>query len=60
MVAHQVASMTRVKDPGNGLGQAVRRVDEARDVDQGDVTGLFPFLNGEVLNVNVARPALTI
>jgi hypothetical protein len=55
MMAHQAARMARMEDPGNGFRQAVGGIDDARDVDQFNVASLFPVLNREALNIDMAR-----
>ena len=46
--------MAAVEDPAKVLGELVGRVDDTREVLHDDVATLAPFLDGEVLNVDVA------
>ena len=51
-----------MKDPTKGFCQVVAGVDDARTMTQDDVDLVSPFLNGEVLNLDVlctgSRPIL--
>ena len=53
-MAHETTSMVRVKHPTESFGQAVRGVDDTRDVDHGNATLFFPILDGKKSNVNVS------
>ena len=44
MVAHQEAGMAMVKNPAKALGENIRRIDNARDVVEGDVAKGAPVL----------------
>lgn len=55
IVTHQATGVASMKYPCDGLGKAVSRVDDTRDVYHVNVASSLPFLNGEVLNVNVTR-----
>ena len=43
-VAHHPSAVATMEDPAEGLGEGIRRVDDAGDVRQNDVAGLDPFL----------------
>lgn len=46
--------MAGVKDPRNGLGEAVSRIDDAWNVNEDKVAGSFPVLDCKKLDVDVA------
>ncbi len=54
IVSHQTADVTKMQGRSQGFRQRIGRVDDTRDVTQDDVAIDLPFLNGEVLDVNVA------
>ena len=56
VMTHGTPNMTLVEDPSKGLGERIRGVDDPRNVLQDDIAVLFPFLDGEVLDVNVPGP----
>ena len=53
-MAHGAASVSLMEDPTEWLGEVIRWVDDARDEVHDNVAGIFPVLNGKVLDVNVA------
>ena len=55
MAAHNATSVTRMWDPTKRFRKLVRGIDDSWDMTQDNVTGVFPVLNGEVLDVNVTR-----
>jgi hypothetical protein len=44
-----------MKNPDNTLGKTIAGVDNAVDFLEEEVTGLFPILDGKILDVNVAQ-----
>lgn len=50
---HDPAGMAIVEDPTKRLGKVIRRVDDAGDEAHDNVTGFFPVLDREVLNINM-------
>jgi hypothetical protein len=42
-----------MKDPSDALGKSIFWVNGNFDLEKKKMTGLFPVLNGKVLNVNV-------
>jgi len=54
VMAHNATSMPRMEDPTEGLGQIVSRVEDSRYVEHDDISGGFPVLDGEELDVNMA------
>ena len=54
-MAHLAASVTRVKDPGDGLGEAIGRIDDTWNMDKMNITSLFPILNCEMLDIDMPR-----
>lgn len=45
-----------MENPAERLGMVIRGIDDTiRDVDHDDAAGIFPILNGKVLDVNVKR-----
>ena len=50
------ASMAMMKDPAKRLGEVIGIVDDAREVNQENVTIVLPILDGKVLDGNVAGP----
>jgi hypothetical protein len=62
---HEPTRVARVKDPFDALGKSITGVDGTFDIAEKKVTGLFPVLDGKVLDVNcldrsVRRSAFTI
>jgi hypothetical protein len=55
VVSHDAANMAMMEDPTEGFGEGIGRVDDARDMDHDDVAVAFPLLQGEVLNIDMAR-----
>ena len=53
VVTHEVARMTMVKDPTEGLGECVSQIDNTRNVVEDDITRVFPVLNGKMLDSNM-------
>jgi hypothetical protein len=53
-MAHQTASMARVKNPSQGFGEAIGRIENPRNGFHSESALLTPVLNGEMLNVNMA------
>ena len=54
-MSHATASMARVEHPTKSFGHVVTQVDDTWAVTQDNVALIAPFLNGEVLNLDVAR-----
>ena len=54
-MSHASASMARVEHPTKSFGHVVAQVDDTWTVTQDNVALVAPFLNGEVLNLDVAR-----
>ena len=54
-MSHASASMARVEHPTKSFGHVVTQVDDTWTVTQDNVALVAPFLNGEVLNLDVAR-----
>ena len=54
-MTHQTTNVSEVQRGAERFGESVRRVDDTRDVTKNDVAVGFPFLNREVLNINVSR-----
>ena len=51
---HGTAGMTGMKCPAEGLGCLIRDIDNAREMSHDNNATSPPFLDREVLNVNVA------
>ena len=54
-MTHQTAYVTVVQCGTEGLGQRIRRVDNARVMAEDNVFLRFPFLHGKVLDVNMTQ-----
>ena len=54
VVSHGAAGMAAVKDPAKVLGELVRRVDDTGQVAHDNVALLAPFLDSEVLDIDMA------
>ena len=54
-MTHQTAHMAVVERRPKGFGQRIGRVDDARDVSKDNFVIRFPFLDSEMLNINVTR-----
>ena len=54
MVSHGMVHMLLVKGPAEHFGSLVRGVDDPWDVAHNDDLVVMPFLNGKVLDINVA------
>jgi hypothetical protein len=46
--------MSMMQCRAQGFGEGIGGIDDARDVAKDDVALGFPFLDGEVLNINMA------
>ena len=55
-MSEEATAVAFVKEPTQGLGKGVGRVDLAREVTEDKVTSLTPFLNGKPLDVDMASP----
>ena len=53
-MAHDPTGMAGMEDPAKGLDEIISWVDDPGDVAKDDVAGIFPILNGKVLNVNMS------
>jgi len=54
-MSHEATGVPRVEDPADTFSESVTRVDSAFDMLKKDMTSAFPVLNGEILDVDVAR-----
>ena len=52
---HHASSVSRVKDPAKSFGEAIRDIDDSRNMLHVNFVGFSPVLNREVLDVNVTR-----
>ena len=53
-MALDVGGMVGMEDPAKRLGEVIAGVDDSRDMMHQDFLIFFPFLDGEVLNGNMA------
>ena len=54
MVSHTATRMTRVQHPAKGLGEIIARVEDPREMFHDQVALFTPFLNSEVLDLDVS------
>ena len=54
VMSHATASMARVEHPTKSFGHVVTQVDDTWAVTQNDVALVAPFLNGKMLDLDVA------
>ena len=54
IVTHQTSNMSMVQSRPEGLSEGISRINDPGDVGKDDLTTCFPFLDGEMLDVNVA------
>jgi len=54
-VTHDATRMASMENPAKGLGEVIRRIDDAWDVAHDNVASLLPVLNSKVLDINVTR-----
>ena len=52
-MAHDAAHMTRVENPAEWLGEIASRIDDTRDMAEDNLVGFLPFLDCEMLNVDM-------
>ena len=52
-MAHETTGVTGMKDPTKGLGKIIGRVNNARNMDEANVSLLAPVLDSKKLNVNM-------
>lgn len=53
-MAHQSAGMAMVESRAEGLGERVGGIDDTRDMLENDCTVHLPFLDGKVLDIDMA------
>ena len=54
-MTHKASTVPRMQNPTGRLGKRICGIDDARDMVHKDVTIVFPILDGECLNFNMAR-----
>ena len=55
-MAHTATSMLGEQHPTESLGEAIAGVDDSRKVLHNDIPLFAPFLNGEMLDLDMTRP----
>ena len=52
-MTHNATCMTLMEDPAKRFGEVITRIENARAESHKDMAGIFPILDGKVLNINV-------
>ena len=53
-MTHDAWGMARMENPAERLGEVIAGIDDSRDMVHQDFLIFFPFLDGEVLDGNMA------